>query len=131
MSPSLYKKILVGSDGSKTAEHAIDFAATMAGGTAAVAIIGAVSSERERGELEAKLDASVQRLAATGLTAVARVDIGDPSEVILAAAEEIVADLIVVGNKGMGGVRRFILAPVPDKVSHRAHCSVLIANTTA
>ena len=44
-------------------------------------------------------------------------------------AEEQGADLIVVGNKGMHGSRRFLLGSVPDKVSHHAPCSVLIVRT--
>ena len=38
--------------------------------------------------------------------------------------------MIVVGNKGMQGSRRFLLGSVPDKVSHHAPCSVLIVRTT-
>ncbi len=45
-------------------------------------------------------------------------------------AEEVDADLIVVGNKGMTGARRFLLGSVPNKVSHHAPCSVFIARTT-
>jgi nucleotide-binding universal stress UspA family protein len=40
------------------------------------------------------------------------------------------ADLIVVGNKGMTGARRFLLGNVPNKVSHHAPCSVLIVRTS-
>ena len=40
------------------------------------------------------------------------------------------ADLIVVGNKGMTGARRFLLGSVPNKVSHHAPCSVIIVRTT-
>ena len=45
-------------------------------------------------------------------------------------AEERGADLIVVGNKGMTGARRFLLGSVPNKISHHAPCSVLIIRTT-
>ena len=45
-------------------------------------------------------------------------------------AEQRQADLIIVGNKGMTGARRFLLGSVPDKVSHHAPCSVLIIRTT-
>ena len=51
---------------------------------------------------------------------------GDPADAILDVAEERNADLIVVGNKGMTGARRFLLGSVPNKVSHHAPCSVLI-----
>ena len=55
---------------------------------------------------------------------------GDPAEAILNVAEETKADLIVVGNKGMTGARRFLLGSVPNNVSHHAPCSVIIVRTT-
>ena len=55
---------------------------------------------------------------------------GDPADAILDVAEERDADLIVVGNKGMTGAKRFLLGSVPNKVSHHAPCSVLIIRTT-
>jgi len=55
---------------------------------------------------------------------------GDPADAILNVAEEIKADLIVVGNKGMTGARRYFLGSVPNKVSHHAPCSVMIIRTT-
>jgi nucleotide-binding universal stress UspA family protein len=55
---------------------------------------------------------------------------GDPSDVILDVAEELGADLVIVGNKGMTGAKRFMLGSVPDRISHHANCSVLIVHTT-
>jgi len=55
---------------------------------------------------------------------------GDPADAILDVAEETNADLIVVGNKGMTGAKRFLLGSVPNKVSHHAPCSVMIVRTT-
>jgi nucleotide-binding universal stress UspA family protein len=55
---------------------------------------------------------------------------GDPADAILDVAEEHNADLIIVGNKGMTGAKRFLLGSVPNKVSHHAPCSVLIVRTT-
>ena len=55
---------------------------------------------------------------------------GDPADAILDVAEEEKADLIVVGNKGMTGAKRFLLGSVPNKVSHHAPCSVMIIRTT-
>lgn len=54
---------------------------------------------------------------------------GDPAEVILSVAAQQDADLIVVGNKGMQGVRR-VLSSVPKEISHRADCAVLILATS-
>jgi nucleotide-binding universal stress UspA family protein len=55
---------------------------------------------------------------------------GDAADAILDVAEEQGADLIVVGNKGMTGAKRFLLGSVPNKVSHHAPCSVLIVRTS-
>ena len=55
---------------------------------------------------------------------------GDPADAILDVAEEKNADLIVIGNKGMTGAKRFLLGSVPNKVSHHAPCSVMIIRTT-
>ena len=55
---------------------------------------------------------------------------GDAADAILDVAEEQRSDLIVVGNRGMTGAKRFLLGSVPNKVSHHAPCSVLIIRTT-
>jgi nucleotide-binding universal stress UspA family protein len=54
---------------------------------------------------------------------------GDPADILISKAEEVGANLIVVGNRGMKGVRR-VLGSVPNSVAHGAHCSVLIVDTT-
>jgi nucleotide-binding universal stress UspA family protein len=54
---------------------------------------------------------------------------GDPVRAILQVATEIGADLIVVGNKGMRGAGR-LLGSVPNSVTHKAPCSVLVVKTT-
>jgi nucleotide-binding universal stress UspA family protein len=46
-------------------------------------------------------------------------------------AETVHADLVVIGNRGMSGVKRLVLGSVPNKVSHRCPCSVLIVDTDA
>ncbi len=55
---------------------------------------------------------------------------GDAADAIIDIAEEQGCDLIVVGNKGMTGAKRFLLGSVPNKISHHAPCSVLIVRTT-
>jgi nucleotide-binding universal stress UspA family protein len=54
---------------------------------------------------------------------------GDPADAVLMVADEVKADLVVVGNKGMRGARR-VLGSVPNSIAHGAGCSVLIADTT-
>ena len=56
---------------------------------------------------------------------------GDPCDALISVAEQVHADLLVVGNRGMTGLKRFMLGSVPNKISHHAPCSVLIANTRA
>jgi nucleotide-binding universal stress UspA family protein len=54
---------------------------------------------------------------------------GDPAAALLTVADEVGADLIVVGNKGMKGRGRF-LGSVPNDVAHRAVCAVLVVRST-
>jgi nucleotide-binding universal stress UspA family protein len=54
---------------------------------------------------------------------------GDPADAICEVATQVKADVIVVGNQGMTGVRR-VLGSVPNSVAHQAPCAVLIAFTS-
>jgi nucleotide-binding universal stress UspA family protein len=54
---------------------------------------------------------------------------GDAADGIINVAESVNADLIVVGNRGMTGAKRFVLGSVPNSVAHRSPCSILIVNT--
>jgi len=55
---------------------------------------------------------------------------GDPTDALISVAEQVHADLVVVGNRGMTSVKRFVLGNVPNKISHHAPCSVLIVDTS-
>ena len=83
-----------------------------------------------RHEVEAALTdaADLAREAGVEVNTYARQ--GDPADAILDVAEESGADLIIVGNKGMTGAKRFLLGSVPDKISHHAPCSVMIIRTS-
>jgi nucleotide-binding universal stress UspA family protein len=76
------------------------------------------------------LEEAATRLREAGLDVEIHAREGDPADAILDVAEEERADLIVVGNKGMTGAKRFLLGSVPNKVSHHAPCSVMIIRTT-
>ena len=83
-----------------------------------------------RDEVDATLEAAGAAAAEQGVAGVAvHARQGDPADAILDVAEEQRADLIIVGNKGMTGAKRFLLGSVPNKVSHHAPCSVLIVRT--
>ena len=60
------------------------------------------------------------------LTYETRTEVGNPAAAIMNVADEIKADLIVLGSHGVGGLRRFLLGSVSDRVGHYAHCTVLI-----
>ena len=83
-----------------------------------------------REDVDATLRDAAERAEAAGVKVETFAREGDPADAILDVAEERGADLIVVGNKGMTGARRFLLGSVPNKVSHHAPCSVLIIRTT-
>ncbi|HLM85673.1 MAG TPA: universal stress protein [Solirubrobacteraceae bacterium] len=125
----MFNTIVVGTDGSDTATQAVREAVDMAkavGATLELVSASAAVSE----ELEASLAdaAEIARAAGVGVNTHARE--GDPADAILAVAEERGADVVIVGNKGMTGAKRFLLGSVPDKISHHAPCSVMIVRTT-
>jgi nucleotide-binding universal stress UspA family protein len=80
--------------------------------------------------VDAALAEAAQEVEQAGVTVRTFARQGEPADAILDVAEEEGADLIVVGNKGMTGAKRFLLGSVPNKVSHHAPCSVLIIRTT-
>jgi nucleotide-binding universal stress UspA family protein len=83
-----------------------------------------------REDVEATLREAAETVEQAGVSVNTYAREGDPADAILDVAEERGADLIVVGNKGMTGAKRFLLGSVPNKVSHHAPCSVLIIRTT-
>lgn len=120
-----YRKVLIATDGSATADRACRRAFGLAaklGWEPIVVFVGHAST----GELILK-DTVAQM--AGDLEVRALMLEGDPAERILGAAEEEGVDLIVVGNKGMTGARRFLLGSVPQKVMEYAPCDVLIVRT--
>jgi len=82
------------------------------------------SSSAQVKSLLEKLEAD---LGAAGVECKTRVDEGDPAEVVVRLATEVGADLLVIGNKGM---QRRVLGSVPNTVTHKAACSVLVVKTT-
>ena len=64
-----------------------------------------------------------------GLTYEVHAVPGEPADALIAVAQNVGADVVVVGNRGMSGPRRFVLGSVPNKVSHHCPCSLLIVDT--
>ena len=83
-----------------------------------------------REDVDATLKEAKEEVEGAGVKVDTFAREGDAADAILDVAEEQHADLIVVGNKGMTGAKRFLLGSVPNKVSHHAPCSVLIIRTT-
>jgi nucleotide-binding universal stress UspA family protein len=147
----LIEKIVVGTDGSDTAAQAViqagELAEKLGASLVIVSAFDPVSTarlEKERADAPADVewtineredvDAMLSQISAPMEERNIDVKIaarqGNPADAILDVAEEEGADLIVVGNKGMAGARRFLLGSVPNKISHHAPCSVLIVRTT-
>ena len=74
------------------------------------------------------LDRMAEEPARPGLTVETHTPVGDAADALCSVAETVSADLIVVGNKRMQGAAR-ILGSVPNRVAHKAACSVLITRT--
>lgn len=125
----MMRKILVGTDGSDTAAVAVGRAAELAADMRAELIVfSAYQTAKDAAAANKIVDSLVKILKGQKARAVVRE--GNAADAILDVAEEEGADLIVMGNKGMTGARRFFLGGVPNRVSHNAGCSVLIVKTT-
>jgi nucleotide-binding universal stress UspA family protein len=147
----MFSRIVVGTDGSPTAHQAVREATELAKQTGAtldvVSAYEPVAPSRLREErieapsdiehmvnphedVDALLAQEAEEIGKAGVTVHTFARQGEAADAILDVAEEQNADLIVVGNKGMTGAKRFLLGSVPNKVSHHAPCSVLIIRTT-
>jgi nucleotide-binding universal stress UspA family protein len=142
----MFSNIVVGTDGSETADAAVDLAIALArqsGATlhivnayrtsagAGLMAIGAVPGDEVLGHLIGA-EASEQLLAgvaerATGLDVQTHSLNQAPPKAVLDVANAVGADLIIVGNKGM---ERRVFGSVPNAIARDAPCNVLIAKTT-
>jgi nucleotide-binding universal stress UspA family protein len=134
-----YSTVVVGTDGSATAEDAVKHAGKLAADHGArLVIVTAYEAQSDdmkwaltdRSQAEEKAmygKALATELGATSVTAQAVS--GSPSDVLLETATDVGADVIVVGSKGLTGASRFVLGSVASAVSHHAPCDVLIVQT--
>jgi nucleotide-binding universal stress UspA family protein len=96
--------------------------------------VSAVDEEEARERVMRWLDAQVKRIEAEGGNVTqAHLRLGRPDEGIITVAEEIVslaeeigAGLIVIGSRGLGGIRRALMGSVSDSVVRHAHCPVMV-----
>ena len=147
----MFGSMVVGTDGSETAREAVRQATDLATRLSAKVHLvsayepvpeGRLREERQevpgdlqwmvnpREDVSTTLEDAAQEIRGLGVEVETHAREGDPADAILDVAEEQGADLIVVGNKGMTGAKRFLLGSVPNKVSHHAPCSVMIIRTT-
>jgi nucleotide-binding universal stress UspA family protein len=151
---TMFRTIVVGTDGSARATRAVEQAADLAQTLAATLHVvraykgvedtiatamasgSMVTASPELGDV-AKEEAeavggTLESLAAglreRGVTVETHVVSGSPAPVILETATALGADLIVVGNRGMTGAKR-VLGSVPNTLAHHATCAVLIVRT--
>ena len=138
------ESIVVGTDGSDTAKRAVAEAVRLAKALGAeLHVVSAyeplrgvhVAGSAEVAPLpDDVVDSTLEQAAAVGRFSAVPVSTHavrtDPAEALIDLAAEVGASLIVVGNQGMHGAKR-ILGSVPNTVSHRARCNVLIVATDA
>ncbi len=142
---ALPKKILLATDGSEEASLAAKTAVTLAaepGSELHVVTVGPEYPlymlpdsagrfpevfEREKRETREVLDAQVRKVEALGASVEkAHQRSGRPDREILALADDLDADMIVVGSRGLGGLRRALMGSVSTAVVRHAHCPVLV-----
>ena len=140
-------RILLATDGSPHAELAAMKAVDLAKSTKARLHVVAVGrtfpaavydvyteagGEDLRGEAQEVLDQQVGKIEeAGGTVAIAHLKMNERrDEAIVHLAEDIDADLIVIGSRGFGGLRRALLGNVADSVVRHAHCPVLVVRPT-
>ena len=153
---SMFKSIVVGTDGSERAAKAVEQAAELAktcGGTlhlvraykgveqtmaSAMAAGSMVATPPELGDvakeesdaMRAALEQEAAAIRDLGVTVDVHPQPGSPVPVLLEVAAAVKADVIVIGNRGMTGAKR-ILGSVPNTLAHHAECAVLIVPTGA
>ena len=130
--------IVVGYDGSEPADRALERATKLIDGGGTVVLVSAIHmlagkggmgyDPIEKGDFDRQLYAAKARLADVGITATTVEGTGDPARVITAQAEEIDADLIVVGNGHKNLLERLLFGSVSAGVSHRTNCDVLVVD---
>lgn len=135
------RRVMVGTDRSKTADSAVQWAAEFADRYGAELFVvqvivpqhpattefGAAEQTRAAAANE-ELAHVVKQLAGERGHALVAVD-SDPALAIVRAAEREAIDVLVVGNSGMAGRKEFLLGNVPNRISHNSHCTVIIVNT--
>lgn len=144
----MFKRIVVGTDGSETATEALRAAAQLAAQLGAdlhivsgyhpkrfLRVTGAGSGVEpwmvsSTDQVEGILRDAAEIARRQHIAVSTHDESGDPAKALVTIAKQVEADLVVVGNRGMQGVLRRFRGSVPNDVAHRAPCAVLILDTT-
>jgi nucleotide-binding universal stress UspA family protein len=145
---SAYRTVVVGTDGSDSSLRAVDRAGHIAGADAKLIVASAYLSQHEdpraadalkdesykvsgNAPIYAILREAKDRACSAGAKNVEeRAIVGAPVDALVGLAEEVGADLLVVGNVGLSTIAGRLLGSVPANVSRRAKVDVLIVHTT-
>jgi nucleotide-binding universal stress UspA family protein len=120
-------KLLVATDRSREAQLGATTAADLAKSTNSELHVVHVGFEQLRDEAQKELDTEVGMIRESGAQDIqAHLNFGMPARSIVELAEELGAGLIVMGSRGLGGVRRALLGSISDSVVRHAHCPVLV-----
>lgn len=123
----MYARVLVATDGSPTAQRAVERAVKVSSLEGSRLTVLSVGTEPRA---TSRVEAAVRAHQGSGVEITTMTQPGDPASVILDVAESGGFDLLVVGNKGMTGASRFFLGSIPNKVSHHTPCHLLIVHTS-
>ena len=144
----MYASIVVGTDGSSSAATAVTHAAMLAAMSGAhlhiattaprIPIVASPAAivdlsgwgEASEETVRAALESATALAEEAGATSTTHALSGDPADALLSLCEEVDAELLVVGNRGMHGLGRFLLGSVSSRCAHHADRSVLIVQTT-
>jgi nucleotide-binding universal stress UspA family protein len=134
--------IVTGTDGSETAKAAVDEAIGLAktfGQPLHIVCAYRPSSTKVPAEfqnaitphshVQSVLDDAAARARVAGVDVETHPVVGDPADAIIDVAEKVGADVILIGNRGIGSAKRFVLGNVPSKVVHHSPCSTYVVHT--
>ena len=138
----MFKKIVWATDGSESADRALELAKALAGHDSATLLAvhsveylvgprstGAFPANADEEERVIKINQQVEELAAAGLAASVRIvqgGVAGAAHTLAVVAQEEGADLIVVGTRGLGAAKQLFLGSVSTNIVHHATCDVLV-----
>ena len=148
-----YRTVVVGTDGSESSLRAVARAGVLAGACGATLVVACayLPTEADDRELARAQDVlrdeayqivgshpaedtvrtAAERAASAGATKVKTVAVqGSPVEALLDVVRREAADLLVVGNRGLAGIKGRLLGSVPADATRRSQCDVLVVHTT-